>query len=259
MIRILLMAAVLARAGEAAALAEAPPIDDAEEAQAEDAYRFDDPNETRLMLAPTGRPPKKGEGYFSNHELVFPGFGYAFTDHISIAGGISTIPGLGFREQLEYVSPKIGFELSDKVALSVGGLIAGVPGDGYGGAGVALGYGIGTFGTRKASLSLGLGVARELGSNWAVTEPVLMVGAQVRVSKMAALVSESWLVLDGEVPLSAQPFGFAVRLFNQRISADVGFVIVGELIDEGFPIPWLSVTYHFGKRASPSASRARSH
>src|SRR6185503_17036206 len=213
----------LARAGEAAAVAEAPPIDDAaEEALAAQPYSFDDPNETRLMLAPTARPPKKGEGYFSNHELVFPGFGYAFTDHISIAGGISTIPGLGFREQLEYVSPKIGFQLSDKVALAVGGLIAGVPGDGYGGAGVALGYGIGTFGTRKASLSLGFGAARELGSNWAVTQPVLMVGGQVRVSKMAALVSESWLVLDDGIPWSAQPFGFAVRLFNQRLSADVG-------------------------------------
>jgi hypothetical protein len=23
-------------------------------------------------------------------------------------------------------------------------------------------------------------------------------------------------------------------------------ILVGELIDDGFPIPWLSVTYHFG-------------
>jgi hypothetical protein len=24
-------------------------------------------------------------------------------------------------------------------------------------------------------------------------------------------------------------------------------VLIGELIEEGFPAPWLSVTYHFGK------------
>jgi hypothetical protein len=31
------------------------------------------------------------------------------------------------------------------------------------------------------------------------------------------------------------------------MSADLGVILIGELIDEGFPIPWLSVTYHFGR------------
>ena len=32
-------------------------------------------------------------------------------------------------------------------------------------------------------------------------------------------------------------------------------VIVPELIDEGFPIPWLSVSYHFGPSRSREARR----
>jgi hypothetical protein len=59
--------------------------------------------------------------------------------------------------------------------------------------------------------------------------------------------------------LSEQPFGVGVRLFGDRLSADVGMILVGELLDEGFPLPWLSVTYHFGKSGDglrSSAARA---
>lgn len=248
MLRILMMAAVLARAGEAAAVGEAaPPLDDFEE-PARTEYRFDDPNDSRLMLAPTARPMKKGQGYFSTHELVFPGFGYAFTDNLSIAGGLSTLPGLGPTEQLAYVSPKVGFQVSDRVALAVGGLFAGVPayGDDLGAIGV--GYGIGTFGSRDHSLSVGAGVVRHIGDRWAQTEPIVMLGGKTRLSRSVALVSESWFVLDGDVRWEDQPFGLAVRFFNERLSADVGVVLIGEVLQEGWPIPWGSVTYTFGRK-----------
>lgn len=45
--------------------------------------------------------------------------------------------------------------------------------------------------------------------------------------------------------LSDQPFGVALRFFGDRISADVGMIFVGEVIEEGFPVPWLSFSYHF--------------
>ena len=35
-------------------------------------YRYD-PNYSRLMFAPTGRPLRKGEGYFSDYYVFFPG------------------------------------------------------------------------------------------------------------------------------------------------------------------------------------------
>jgi hypothetical protein len=38
---------------------------------------------------------------------------------------------------------------------------------------------------------------------------------------------------------------------------DAGFVLVADILDEGFPIPWLSFSYHFGP--SRKAAHARTH
>jgi hypothetical protein len=252
MLRILLMAAVLARV-DGAPPAEGQPVAEPM-GHAETQAAPSDPNYSRLMFAPTGRPLRQGDGYFSDHELVFPGFSYGLTDNVSVSGGVSTIPGLGLSQQLVYFSPKVGFELSDRAAVSIGALAAGVGGDNdLGTFGIA--FAVGTFGSRDHSLTAGLGLARELGDRFADTEPILMVGGQTRLSRSIALVSENWLVLDGEVPLSEQPFGLALRFFNGRLSADVGVVIVGELIDDGYPLPWVSFTYHFGPGATSASVR----
>ncbi len=221
-----------------------------------------DPNGTRLMFAPTGRPLGKGDGYFSDHYVLFPGFAYGLTGNLSLAGGVSTIPGLGLDEQVYYVSTQLGWKLSPKAALSFGGLYAAGAEDELD-AGVL--YGITSLGRPDRSLTLGFGLVstrdeeaqfdargRYLGSSqrWR-SEPVVVVGGTLRVGRRASLVTESWLFLDN--PLSEQPFGLALRLFADRISVDVGFVFVPELIDEGFPIPWLSFSYHFG----PSRSAAK--
>ncbi len=223
-----------------------------------------DPNDTRLMFAPTGRPLGKGDGYFSNHYVLFPGFAYGLTRNLSIAGGVSTIPGLGLNQQLFYVSTQAGFQLSEKAALAVGGLYA-AGADNELDAGVL--YGVTTLGRPDRSLTLGFGLVgvREeeaqygprgqyLGSrsDWP-TQPIVLVGGNLRVAKRLALVSESWLFLDQ--PLSQQPFGLALRFFSDRISVDVGFVLVPEIIDEGFPIPWLSFSYHFGPSRSAANRR----
>jgi hypothetical protein len=221
-----------------------------------------DPNDTRLMFAPTGRPLGKGEGYFSNHYVLFPGFAYGLTRNLSVAGGFSTIPGLALEQQLFYVSTQAGFQLSEKAALALGGLYAAGTEDNVD---VGVVYGITTLGRPDRSLTLGFGLGgiqeneaqfgprgEYLGDRryWR-TQPILMVGGSLRVAKRLAFVSESWLFLDE--PLAHQPFGVALRFFSDRISVDVGMVVVPEVIDDGFPIPWLSFTYHFG----PSRSAAK--
>jgi hypothetical protein len=57
--------------------------------------RLTDPNDSRLMFAPTGRPLGKGNGYFSDHYVVFPGLTVGLTKNLSLAGGVSVIPALG--------------------------------------------------------------------------------------------------------------------------------------------------------------------
>ncbi len=155
-----------------------------------------DPNYSRLLFAPTGRPLEKGDGYFSDYELLFPGGAYGITDNVSIAGGVSVIPGLGLDEQLFYVSPKIGLRTSaDRAAVSVGGLFARAGGGEYDQAeSLGVGYAVGTFGGRDRSLSVGLGAAKASGELTA-RYPSLMLGGTTTVSRHVALVGETWLWL----------------------------------------------------------------
>src|SRR5688572_2273410 len=97
-----------------------------------------DPNYARLLFAPTARPLARGEGTFSDYELVFPGVAFGITDNISLAGGLSVIPGLGIGEQVFYVAPKIGWNIGDKAAFAVGGL--GAVAGGSGGETLGIGY-----------------------------------------------------------------------------------------------------------------------
>ena len=206
-----------------------------------------DPNYSRLLFAPTGRPLKKGDGYFSDYELLFPGVAYGLTDNVSLAGGVSVIPGLGLSDQLFYVSPKLGFDLGPRVSVAVGALLAGA-GGGEGDAESAyIGFAVGTFGGPKRSLTIGLGLGDTSGE-FSDAVPIVMVGGTATLSRHIGLVTESWLFVGDDFRLAEQPFGVGVRLFGDRLSADVGVILVGELLDEGFPLPWLSVTYHFGKR-----------
>jgi hypothetical protein len=225
-----------------------------------------DPNDTRLMFAPTGRPLGQGNGYVSNHYVLFPGFAYGLTRNLSLGGGISTVPGIGLGEQLFYVTGQAAFRPSEKTAFSIGGLYTrGGDGDDVE---AAVAYGVTTLGRAERSLTLGFALASTpeeepqfdgrghyVGDErrWR-SEPILMVGGEARVGRRLAFVSENWLFLDR--PLSEQAFGLALRFFSNRISVDAGFVVVPEVLEEGFPIPWLSFSYHFGPSRSRDERRA---
>ena len=225
--------------------------------------RPSDSNYTRLLFSPTGRPLGKGEGYFSDHYVVFPGVAYGITDHLSVGAGVSVVPSLGLGEQLFYVAPRFGQQFSERVAVSAGVLYAHAGGEGDQG-GLGLGFAMATLGKPDKSLTLGGGVARTIEYDsvtrivngrtvyetrkHAAHTPVIVVGGTVRVAPRIALVSENWLVLHEDFNIKEQPFALGVRFLGDRLSADVGVILIGELIDEGFPIPWLSVTYHFGRR-----------
>src|SRR5688572_21282328 len=163
MLRVLLMAVVLgtpaaperedAAAGPietSEAIPFAPPVAEAE--------RRGDPNYSRLLFAPTGRPLKKGDGYFSDYELLFPGVAYGLTDNVTLAGGVSVIPGLGLDEQLFYISPKVGFKLGERASVAVGALVAAAGGGEGDGESAYIGFAVGTFGGPRRSLTVGLGL-----------------------------------------------------------------------------------------------------
>lgn len=213
--------------------------------------RVPDPNYSRLMLAPSARPLAKGDGYFSDHYVLFPGFGYGLTDHWTVGGGASVIPGVRLDEQLFYGLTQVGGQVGRNVHLAGGALYAAAGGEDFG---VGMVYGLGTFGTPDRSLTLGVGwpgLHEGVQSFRMADRPIVLLGGTVRVSRRVALVSENWII-PGE-PLSSQPLGLAVRLISGRLSVDVGVIVVGDVLDEGLPVPWLSFAYHFGPSRTQSA------
>lgn len=201
-------------------------------------YRSD-PNYSRLMYAPTGRPLRQGEGFFSDYYVFFPGISYGITDQVGFMAGMSIFPGVPLEAQLKYVAPRIGVQISDKYAISAGTLYATGGDDGGESFGVA--FAVGTIGQKDKSLTAGIG--RTYGGEDLESETILMVGGNVRLSNSAALVSENWILPAED---DGRAFGLAIRFFGDRIATDVGLVFIPVVLKEGFPIPWLSFVYNFG-------------
>lgn len=196
---------------------------------------FENPNQTRLFFAPTGQMLKKGEGYFSDYEVLFPGVAYGVTDNVSIGGGVSLVPGAG-GDQLVYITPKVGVSLSPKVHVAAGLIAATVPGESPFGAV----YGVGTVGDGDASVTGGIAygfAGRDFSSEFAV-----LLGGEKRISRRIALVTENYFVPSsvGEPLVSG-----GVRFMSEKLTVDLAlFNLLGDQsVNPG--IPWVSFVYKF--------------
>src|SRR6266550_4072420 len=195
-------------------------------------YWFPNPNSTRLFFAPTGQMLKKGEGYFSDYELFFPGFAYGLTDNVTIGGGVSLFPA-DVEEQVYYLTPKVGISVSDKVHLAAGMLFAGTQG-GTGG----IYYGVGTFGDGNASVTLGGGYGFAGGK--IESKPVGMLGGEWRVARRIGLVTENYLL-----PVSDDNvlYSFGVRFLGEKITTDLALVnVVGSGV---IGVPYVDFVFRF--------------
>lgn len=206
-----------------------------------------DPNYSRLLLAPTGRPLRVREGYLSDHYVLFPGLSYGVTPHVSLMAGVSVLPGIGLGDQLKYIAPRVAWRVGEGLAVSGGALLVAAEADGDGGS-AGIGFAVATVGEvdRSITVGMGLGWTNEKGRDADLLNgPLIGFGGSYRLSRTLALVSESWLITREGVRLGEQPFGLALRFIGERITADLGAILLGETLSEGFPIPWLSFTYHF--------------
>ncbi|UCD19240.1 MAG: hypothetical protein JSU64_07425 [candidate division WOR-3 bacterium] len=197
-------------------------------------YWFPNPNDTRLLFAPTGRSLKGGTGYFADYYLFFPMLAYGITDNVTVAGGMSLIPGLS--QQLLYFTPKFGMTAKN-VSIGIGSLVAALPGEDLPTVGIM--YGVGTLGSADNNFTVGLGLGFV---DWEFSgDPFLMAGGQLRVSRRVSLVSENWVF-----PGLDEPFlSGGIRFFGERISVDLALIIpVG--IDIDFPfIPYIDFVITF--------------
>lgn len=195
-------------------------------------YWFPNPNSTRLFFAPTGQMLKKGEGYFADYELFFPGFAYGLTDNVSVGGGASIFPA-GVDEQVYYVTPKVGMSFGEQVHVAAGLLFAGTKG-GTGG----VGYGAGTFGDGDASVTVGLGYGFAGGE--IRSKPAAMLGGEKRVSRRIALVTENYLLPTRDNNLV---YSFGVRFMGEKLTTDLAiFNFSGSDI---IGIPYVDFVFRF--------------
>lgn len=200
-------------------------------------YYFPNPNATRLVFAPTGRMLERGEGYFSDYWIFFPGISFSVTDMFSLGGGMSLLPGAGLGEQLLYFTPKIGVKKSERFNAAVGALYVSVPGfddfDNRNDAGIL--YGVGTWGDRDNSFTAGLGYGFANGDM--ASNPAVLLGGEARASPRVSFVSENYLLPGGTMLMSG---GF--RFMGRGLSVDL--VMVGVPSEEGgCCFPFLGFVY----------------
>jgi hypothetical protein len=202
-----------------------------------------DPNRTRLFFAPTGHALRAGQGYFSVYQIFFPFIAVGITNFLAISGGVSLFPGAS--SQLLYLAPKITPVQVNKFDLSAGVLYIRIPDgddgdeDNVNAAGII--YGVGTYGTEKAALTVGIGFG--YAGDDVADKPVFAVGGEVRVSRKVKFMTENWLIPDSEV----QIVSFGLRFFGENLAADFALVYPAGGDIEGFPFfPWVGFAYNFG-------------
>jgi hypothetical protein len=199
----------------------------------------EDANPTRLFFSPTGRSLPKGEGYVSAYFFFLPFVAYGVTDWLTLAGGTPILPG-AFGE-IFYVAPKVRLLERGKTSVSAGALsFLATRAVDKGSAGIL--YGAGTYGSRDNAITVGAGWFYAETDGYANTsdEPVLMIGAERRISRRVKLVTENWLSIDPGVN-GLISGGF--RFLGERLSADLGFAGV---MGEGCCVPLINFSWSFG-------------
>lgn len=202
----------------------------------------EDPNQSRLFLAPTGKNLKGGTGYFSINELLFPMLAFGITDYFTLAGGISILPGSS--DQLYYINGKARAVHVKNFDLSAGVLYTNITGAEE--SGLTLIYGNGTYGTNNASVTIGAGLSFSNDNN-SGNYPLLILGGDIKISNSLKFITENWISTS---PESAQIFSFGIRFFGRSLAGDFGLIHIrdggGDSAIEGWPFfPWIGLNYNF--------------
>ena len=208
-------------------------------------YWAPNPNETRLLFAPTGRMLARGERYFSDTYLLLLLFAGGLSSRFTLGGGLSIVPSDDFfRNNIYYITPKVGLIQSPNVNVAAGAFFgfAGWDLDGdedVGSFGIL--YGVGTFGSSDGHLTIGSGLG--YGGGDFADRPIVMIGGEKRMSRRTSFVTENYL-LPGE---SNAAISYGIRFFGEKLSVDLAFWnAFGSDVEPIFPgIPYLAFAFKF--------------
>jgi hypothetical protein len=180
---------------------------------------------------------KKGDKYYQNALFLVNSFQAGVTDHFSIGGGLVVPFAL-------FITPKIGYQVADKVHVGGGILFATslIRGLNFG---VGTVYGSFTYGSKEHNMTLnaGLGAYNENTGfgrddyNWKFANtPMFTVSGMTRVSKRVMLISENWIFsirtvnygANGQFLNSTTAYtgilSAGLRILGERSAYDVGLI-----------------------------------
>ena len=198
----------------------------------------DDPNDSRLFFTATGRTLESGTAYAGTYLIVLPFVGFGLTDRFTIAAGAPVL--LGEFEPF-YLAPKLQVVRAADVTMAVGALHFIFRGEDFSdGEDVGIAYGVATFGSSDRGLTLGVGFGYS-GSDFS-SQPVGMVGGEVRSSRRVKLITENYILPDD----TGLVLSGGVRLIGDRFSADLGIAAALGDGGGGCCVPLVSVAYQFG-------------
>lgn len=188
-----------------------------------------DPNLTRLFFAPTARTMPKGDGYVAAYELLFPFVAAGVTDNLLVAAGTPLFGDLD-EDRVVYLAPKLRLFSSGLTDFAIGGFFFHEVGNSFSGLEYGALYGVLTRGTPDRAVSLGAAAVYD--EDGFRDEALVMLGAEMRVSRTIKLITESYLMPDRSLT------SLGVRFFGERLSADLGLAL---FVDEGDVSPTLPI------------------
>jgi len=204
------------------------------------AFKYNNPNATRYLFAPSAIPLKKGEGYYQNVWVSINSVNYGISDHVSISAGIELISTFaaissGYGGPLAYSNIKIGKQIRENMYVGGGVLAAGMLSLDEGG-GMAMGYGLFTVGNTDNNATLGVGYGLVDGSF--SNRPIIVLSGMTRASNHLAFVSENWFVSSINENNSTYQqnqyyykdkntygaISMALRIMGEKITFDLGLI-----------------------------------
>lgn len=202
-------------------------------------YWYRNLQSTRYLWAPNGYGLKKGETYYQNVWVLFNQISTGISDYVSF--GIGMIPLFLFNgtSTPAWITPKVSIPIHrDKINIGTGALLGTVLGESSS-AGFGLAYGIATFGSRDANLSIGLGYGFA-GGEWSQTPTVTISGIR-RVSERTYLISENYYLDFGYGDKFALA-SFGGRSLLKGVGIDYAAVMPLGTGGGFYALPWLGIT-----------------
>jgi hypothetical protein len=192
---------------------------------------------------------KEGEVCLRDHLLLLPGMGMGITNHFSISGGLSFIPGPSLADQFLYFIPRIGTQLGYNLAASAGIFYISDPSGLFSHSlRTTLYFANMSYGKKTGHLTIGLGREYQKKDETALAadppRQVLMIGGNLQLGNSVAFVLENWIPFQrkAEAPL----ISFAIRLFGKRNAVDLGCVINNTAHQDPVFYPLLFISRQFG-------------